>query len=456
MNVHFLGVGGISMRGLAQYYAYQGHEVSGCDVTELDLSGVKTTTGHDPSHIRHCDLLVYSSAVKEGSPGHAELVAAQRAGLQVLKRAEVIGQITRERPTITVSGMHGKSTTTGMVAHILAETNQDPLVMIGAPLSQSDNRTYRVGSGPFVLEADEFDRSFLSFTPAVAIITNIEAEHLDYYTGGISEIIDTFAAFMRQVPSSGTLIVYGDDDHIQMALQQANISSDVTVITYGFGKNVDYQIIKSLFGAQKNQFILRCPDGTNVDIKLSLPGKHNQANATAALLAAATKGVSLAAGALALRKFRGVGQRFEYLSERDGVTYVADYAHHPTEVAATIAAARSWYPGHPIFVVFQPHQYSRTKLLFNDFVEALSAADQVLVTDIFAVTGRDEERSVSANDLVGSLNKQRVQLAEYVAVTELPSRVTQIAQAGDIVLFLGAGQDITRIAQSFRDESLNV
>lgn len=450
MKIHFLGVGGISMQGLAQYSAYQGHDVSGCDLASLDLPGVSTVVGHDPSHIEGCDLLVYSSAVKAGSPGYAELAAAEQGGVQILKRAELIGQLTRERPTITVSGMHGKSTTTGMVAHILTQTQHDPLVMIGAPITQDDRRTYRVGRGPLVLEADEFDRSFLAFTPKTAIITNIEAEHLDYYTGGLPEIIETFSQFMSRVSVGGTLIVFGDDVQVRTALSQADLASGVKVVTYGFGPEVDYQISESVFGSQTNRFTLRAPDGSVVPVTLSLPGKHNQANATAALLASYFEGVDLLDGARVLADFTGVGQRFELLSTQGGVTYVADYAHHPTEVAATIAAARAWYPDQKIVVVFQPHQYSRTKLLFTDFIQALATADQAIVTDIFAVAGRDEKQTIAAEDLVASVNQQRPGLARYCPVADLAHQITAGVKAGDVVLLLGAGRDITRISQTYR------
>lgn len=447
MNIHLIGVGGISMRSLALYYETLGHSVSGCDLHAIELLGVHTVAGHDPSHVTDADLVVYTSAVTEQSAAWPEISEADKRGIRSVKRAEAIGEITRERATITVSGMHGKSTTSGMVAHILKKVGRDPLVMVGATLPILDNQTFVLGTGPFVLEADEFDRSFLSFTPTTAVITNIEAEHLDYYTGGLPEIMDTFRAFLARIRPGGRVIGFSDLDTVREVLGELRPEQ---VITYGRDDRATYQICNDQSRAGRTIFSVRGPDHQIHEIHLRVPGSHNQENAVGALLACLEFGVPLSEGIAALSDFTGVGQRFEVISERAGVTYIADYAHHPTEVAATVRAARSWYPDRRIVVVFQPHQYSRTKLLFDDFVRALGGADLALVTDIFAVPGRDEERAVTAAQLVDALAARGKGKAYYIPVSDLPVQLESHARAGDVILLMGAGRDITRLVNEYR------
>lgn len=463
MRIHMVGVGGISMRALARYLVDAGHTVSGCDVNSLTLLrypedpqqvevrrllGFPIDLGHDANHIVNVDRVIINSAITESHPGWVEVVAAKKHGIPVLKRAQQIGEITRGRPTIALSGTHGKTTTTGMLAHILLKAQQDPFVMIGARVTAYGGQSYRAGAGPLVLEADEFDRSFFEFSPQVAVLTNIEADHLDYYTGGIAEIIETFAQFLLRVRAGGTVILHGDDERIREAYASVKDQLiDRTIVWYGrTGSNLDYRIeAVEAQGAQQNAFRITTKTDV-VTCSLAIPGNFNQDNATAVIAAANVFGVPTEAAVAALADYTGVDMRFEQLYDQDGLTIVSDYGHHPTEVQVTCDAAKAWFAGRPLTLVFQPHQYARTKLLFPQFVDALMHADHVVVTDIYGVAGREEQAAVSSQQLVEALQARGSQAA-YVPLANLAETLMAATTKPGVYLLMGAGLDIRLVAE---------
>ncbi len=455
MKIHMIGIGGSSMRGLAQYLERCGHQVTGCDEVPVTIDETEIFLGHDPAHIDGSyDRVIYSSAVSPSAPAWPELEAAKALGIESMRRAKAIGEITRERTTITVSGAHGKSTTTGLIAHVLIELGLDPLMMLGAPLpelgGQSDEwgngSAFRWGDGPFVLEADEFDRSFYEFTPDIAVITNIEAEHLDYFTGGLPEIIETFATFLGGLKPNGTVIYSGDDANVVAAIDQLKAHRpDLTYRSYGRDAQSDYLIIAAELRAASNRFAVRETAGTQTIINLQIPGAHNQLNATAVFAVCRALGHEPQTIPTGLATFKGVGRRFDLLFEAEGEKFIFDYGHHPTELTVTLAAARAWYPDEHIRIIFQPHQYARTQLLFADFVAALGAADEVVVTDIYGVAGREEETTVSAASLAEAIHEQAHIGAEYVSLLALEDWIVAHPCPG-VTLLMGAGRDIRVIA----------
>lgn len=447
-RVHLVAIGGISMRALAMYLQEQGFKVSGCDVAPFDLPGVPVARGHDPAHLRDIDEVIINSAITPSAPGWVEVVEAQRRRLPVRKRAAVLGELTEGQQTITVAGTHGKSTTTGMVAQILTKAGVDPRVFIGTTVALYGGMSYRPGHGPLVMEADEFDRSFLSFASDVAVITNIEADHLDYYSGGLPEITAAFGDFLAKRKTEARVIVPSQDTAVWQAVSAAGVAKE-KVITYGLDPGADYQVTDAATpGKQNNHFTIRTPDGPFA-IDLPLPGRHNQLNSAAAFACARTLDILPEAAQAALADFRGLSRRFEILVDQPGFTLITDYGHHPTELAATIAAARQWYPKRRLVAVFQPHQHSRTRLFMREFADALSRADQAVVTDVYAVAGREEEHLVRVENLAARIRTLADAPGIYLPLAELTGSLGERLLPGDLVLFLGAGPDIDQAARLF-------
>lgn len=457
MKIHMIGIGGTSMRGLAQYLVRAGHEVSGCDAVPVMIDEIPIALGHDPAHIDQTfDRVIFSSAVSPSAPAWPELQAAKTLKIEAVRRARAIGEITRGRQTLTISGAHGKSTTTGMLVHCFIELDRDPLMMLGAPLpelgGQSDEwgkgSAFRWGDGPFVLEADEYDRSFYEFVPDIAILTNIEAEHLDYFTGGLPEIIETFATFAAGSKPNATVLYCVDDSNVLAAVSQVRTKrSDLRFVSYGRATDSDYAVVSHELEAGQNIFTVKDPAGRTHEIRLAIPGAHNQLNAAAVFAASRILGLASPDIVRALGSFSGVGRRFDLLLDRGGEKVVFDYGHHPTELRVTIEAARAWYQGEPIRVIFQPHQYARTKLLFDDFVDALALADDVVVTDIYGVAGREEQTDVSAQGLASAIVARSGITARYVALPALERWIADNHWAG-VTFLMGAGRDIRVLAQT--------
>jgi UDP-N-acetylmuramate--alanine ligase len=435
-SVHMIGIGGAGMSGIARLLVARGLKVSGSDLKDskglqaLRAEGVCVWVGHDAAHVADPDVVVVSTAIPERNP---ELAAARTRGLRVLARAQALAALGRGRDTFAVAGTHGKTTTTSMLAVILGRAGLDPSFVVGGDLNEIGSGSRHGGGPAFVAEADESDGSFLLLTPRVAIVTNVEEDHLDFY-GDLANIEAAFSAFMTR---ADRVIACGDDPGVRACL-----ATD-TAITYGFGENND-----AVIGAlDPNKIPARATiamnDGRHVDLALLVPGRHNLLNATAALLAAVEAGVAEEVAAEALATFSGVRRRMDERGMARGTRFVDDYAHHPTEIAATLDAVSS---DGRVIAVFQPHRYTRTQALWERFGASLAAADLVVVTDVYAA-GESPIPGVSGKLVADAAEATR----GGGGVRYLPKRSDLVAflaeevRPGDLVLTLGAG-DITMVS----------
>lgn len=411
MNYHLIGISGSAMSGLAELLRAQGHLVTGSDLA---------TTGHDPENIAHAERVVYTPAVREGSPGWVELAAARDRGIPAVRADELLGEFTADAMLVAVSGSHGKSSTTALLATILEEAGKDPTVLLGAPVAQWSGANYRIGNPAlWVLEADDYDRKFLTLRPDVAVITNIDREHLDIYRD-LADIHDAFRRFVAQIKNGGTLILH--EDHSLDVLVSA-VADTVRVIRYGAA---DAQAIPAL----------------------QTLGEHFRHNAAGAVAAAEVVGVQRTTALAALKHFKGVGRRIEYIGERNGVAVYDDYGHHPTEIKATLAALRARYPDRRLVVAFQGHQHSRVHALFDDFSHAFANADRVLLVDVYAVPGRDEAEHVAGDDLAGAISKSGTNVRYVGSLDDLLPLLDEELRAGDVLLTMGATR-ITTIGRKW-------
>lgn len=461
-TAHFVGIGGVGMSWLARLLLAQGWRVTGSDAAEgplvpkLRAEGALVAIGHRAENVpADAELVVYTAAVRADNP---ELTAARARGIRTVKRAEYLGELAQGRRTVAIAGTHGKTTTTAMAGIALAAAGLNPTVMVGGEVPEFGS-TLRVGSGdPLVVEADEFDGSFLHLCPTVAVVTNVEPEHLDFY-GSFQRVVEAFGAFLASVPAGGHAVVCLDDPVLaglqstralgpssklnpEYGLAGGTLSATIlrtsSLITYGFHPAAHWRPEDVRLNPHGGFSFTALHHGRPAcTLSLAVPGRHNVANALGALAAAAALGAEPAAAAPALSAFRGVDRRFQVLGEAAGVTVVDDYGHHPTEVRATLAAARVRYGGRRIWCVFQPHTYSRTKLLLAGFRDAFGDADVVTVTDVYAAREDPADWDVSGADLAAGLNHKDVRFAPTLEAAA--SAVLAGVRAGDVVLVMGAG-----------------
>jgi UDP-N-acetylmuramate--alanine ligase len=433
---HLVGIGGIGMSAIARVLHGWGYRVSGSDqhasaLTEaLKGEGMTIYTGHHADHVSDADFLVVSSAVPHDNP---EIREARRRGLPVVGREHFLAELTAGKTTIAVAGTHGKTTISAMIAWILIQADYDPTFVVGGVLQ--DLRTNaRAGQGPyFVIEADEYDRAFLGLRPAVAVIAALEHDHPDCYPT-FEEMREAFTDFINQMAPEGLLIVCGEDAQLR-SLAESRSKAGGRIETYGVNQQWDWQAKGVQLGNSAGFEVWH--GGRQQGLcALQVPGRHNVLNALAALAATVELGVGFGTAAAALTRFRGTARRFEIKGQAAGVTVVDDYAHHPTEIEATLAAARLKYPGRPVWAVFQPHTYSRTAALLDDFASAFAEADHMVVTEIYAARENDT-LGVSGADIVARSGHSDARYVETLAdaVKTLLERV----QPGDIVITLGAG-----------------
>ena len=442
-TVHLIGVGGVGMSGLARLLLAAGHRVTGSDRSEsatleaLRALGARVWAGHDGTRIGRPDLVAASTAIRATNP---ELVAARLLDIPVLGRAQLLALLMAGRTGIAVAGTHGKTTTTGMVVAILEAAGLDPSFAVGGDFKASGVNA-AAGAGPhFVAEADESDGSFLELAPTVAVVTNVEADHLDHW-GDLASVQGAFRSFVGRLPADGTAVLCADD---QGALDLAEAAA-CQVVTYGFAAAADVRGEVLAIDGGGARFAVVAGGESLGEVALVVPGRHNVQNALGAIAAALAVGAPFAAAVAGLAGFTGAARRFHLRAEAGGVTVVDDYAHHPTEVAASLAAARlgGWKR---VVVVFQPHLYSRTRLFAADFGRALAAADLVVVTDVYAAR-EDPEPGVDGALVAGAAKRARPDLDCVYEPdrTALAPRVAALVQPGDLVLTLGAG-DITDLA----------
>lgn len=450
-HVHFVGIGGAGMSGIAEVLLDYEVKVSGCDrsrseaVTRLEKLGVEVMIGHSADHLDGVDLVVKSSAIPDHNP---EIQAARKRGITVVRRAEMLGELMRLKYGIAVAGTHGKTTTTSLIGTLLTETGLDPTVIVGGRMRVSGTGA-RVGKSEYlVAEADEFDRSFLRLMPVLAVITTIDVDHLDTYAD-LDAIRQAFFDFADRVPFFGQIIVCLDDQNIQQLLPSLALSH--RVVTYGMSPQADLTARDVEPTESGCRFSVVAGDEEIGVIEVPMPGRHNVQNTLAAVAVGRAVGIPFEKIAAALASFGGVHRRFERLGTWNGASVVDDYAHHPTEVAATLQAARQAFPKGRIHAVFQPHLFSRTRDLCDDFGRALLAADEAVVTSIYASREQPIE-GVSGEDVVRSARQSGHRRVEYCA--EWSSDVSKVLERrveegrlgpGDVILTLGAG-DIYRLA----------
>jgi UDP-N-acetylmuramate--alanine ligase len=440
-HLHFVGVGGIGMSGMAELLVNLGYRVSGSDARGSELTdrlaglGVEVSLGHRPDHVGDADVVVVSSAIAADNP---EVLEARARHVPVIPRAEMLAELMRLRVGIAVAGAHGKTTTTSMVALMLERAGLDPTAVIGGRLSAFGSNA-RLGRGPYiVVEADESDQSFLKLSPAIAIVTNIDREHIDAY-GSFERLVEAFRQFADRVPFYGAVVACLDDDSVRALLPQFARRT----MTYGFAPDADVRGIDPATDGVSGRCLVRyrvrgVPAGVGEgEVRLAVPGRHNLQNALAAVAVGIELGVPFAQVQEALAGFRGVERRYQVRGEGRGVRVVDDYAHHPTEIAAVLAAARAGKPTR-LIAVFQPHRYSRTRDLLAEFGPALSAADIVVLTDIYAA-GEAPLSGVTIERLAEVVRPAVAELHVVGRLEDVSDAVRRLARPGDLVLTLGAG-----------------
>ncbi len=469
------------MSGLAEVVHARGFSVSGSDLVAsentrlLEVRGIPLAIGHAADHIRGADLVVYSSAVNPDT--NPETLEARRRGIPLLRRAELLAHVTRLGKSLAIAGTHGKTTTTSLCGLVLIAGGYDPTVIVGGRLRDFGGSNARLGKGEwFVVEADEYDRSFLQLTPSVAVITNIEPEHLDVY-GTYDALEHAFDAFARNVSLLGAVIVYGED----LGCQRLATRLPHRVVTYGFNAHCTIRATDIQWTEAGSTFRVHHSGQSLGRLRLNIPGEHNVANALAAVAVGCELNIPFSVIADALAEFRGVIRRFQILGVRKGVTVVDDYAHHPTEVRATLHAARHRFPGRRIVAVFQPHTYTRTRDFAAAFADALTAADVAIVTDVYPAretpidgidghviiryarahaTHMDIEGNATCNqaDELVTLHTEHVSERQhepqfFYAPTfdEVHNRLDTLLEPGDVLLTMGAG-NIVRVAEKFVQE----
>ena len=446
-QIHFVGIGGSGMSGIAEVLLNLGYRISGSDLADSAVTqrlaelGAKISIGHHAEHVAGADAIVISTAVANNNP---EVIAARQARIPVVPRAVMLAELMRLKRGIAVAGTHGKTTTTSLVASILAAGGLDPTFVIGGRLN-SAGANARLGQGDFiVVEADESDASFLNLLPVMAIITNIDADHMDTYGHDVARLKSAFVEFTQRLPFYGSAIVCSDDVNVREIMPF--ISRPIT--TYGI--NEEAQVSASNVRAKGTRMLFDVKRKTRdaelpvLHVELNLPGLHNVRNALAAIAVATELGVSDAAICQALEGFRGVGRRFtqagDFKADQGGTfTVIDDYGHHPVEMAATLSAARGAWPDRRIVLAFQPHRYTRTRDCFEDFVQVLSQADAVLLTEVYAA---GEAPLVAAD---GRALARGVRVAGKVEplfvedVAGMPAAIKSFAKDGDVVIVMGAG-----------------
>jgi UDP-N-acetylmuramate--alanine ligase len=441
-QIHFIGIGGAGMGGIAEVLLNEGYKISGSDINEnavvkrLVSKGAVVHIGHDEKNIEGASVIVVSTAIDTQNP---EIAAAQRLRIPVVRRAEMLAELMRFRHGIAIAGTHGKTTTTSLIASIMAEGQFDPTFVIGGLLNSAGTNA-RLGSSRYlVAEADESDASFLHLQPMVAVVTNIDEDHMETYEGDFDKLKDTYIEFLHNLPFYGLAVMCIDNPVIRELLPRIGRQ----VITYGFSDDADIRATHYRQQAGQSHFIVETDNDESISLTVNLPGQHNVLNALAAIAVAREEGVSNEAIVKALGEFEGIGRRFEQLANlttKNGeMVLVDDYGHHPTEVQATIKAMRNGWPEKRLVMVFQPHRYTRTRDLYEDFVEVLSEVDSLFLLDVYAA-GEAAISTADSKSLARSIRQRGQVEPVYVSdIEKLPELLAVQLQDGDMVITQGAG-----------------
>ena len=437
-KIHFVGIGGIGMSGIAEVLLNLGYKVSGSDLRESDTTerlrelGGEICIGHDAKNLTNVDVVVTSTAVQTDNP---EVIEARKRMVPVIPRAEMLAELMRMKYGIAIAGTHGKTTTTSMVATVLTHAGIDPTIVIGGKLNTLGSNA-KLGRGDFlVAEADESDGSFLKLSPSIAVVTNIDADHLDYYSGGLEEIKDTFVEFINKIPFYGLAILCLEDRNIAECIPRIR----KRFMTYGLSSQADLRATHVKLDGFNTSFTAHYKGYRLGDISFKMPGAHNVLNALACTAVALELDVPFDKIQEGFAQFGGVGRRFTVKGEKNGIMVVDDYGHHPAEIRATLSAARNGWPERRLVVAFQPHRYSRTKELFNEFVTCFYDADLLVLTDIYAASEQPIP-GVSAERLAEEIRRHGQRDVTYIADRLiLPDHLANVVKEGDIVITLGAG-----------------
>lgn len=442
-NIHFVGIGGSGMSGIAELLQNLGYTVSGSDLADnaatrrLASLGVRVAQGHAAEHIAGADAIVTSTAVKDDNP---EVAAARERRIPIVPRAMMLAELMRLKSGIAIAGTHGKTTTTSLVASVLAQGGLDPTFVIGGRLT-SAGANAKLGAGDFiVVEADESDASFLNLSPVIEVITNIDADHMETYGHDFNRLKQTFVEFTQRLPFYGVAVLCIDDANVRAIMPQ--VSKPIT--TYGFHEEAQVRAVDAEAVDGLMRFTVLQDGHAPLPISLNQPGMHNVQNACAAIAIARELGVADAATQKALAEFHGVGRRFTRYGEialptAGSFALVDDYGHHPVETAATIAAARGAYPGRRLVLAFQPHRYTRTRDLFEDFVRVLSTVDVLVLAEVYAA-GEAPIVAADGRSLAHALRVQgKVEPVFVEHIEEMPATVLNLVRDGDVVITMGAG-----------------
>lgn len=445
-HIHFVGIGGVGMNGIAEVLLNLGYQVSGSDLADnaatqrLKKLGATVYVGHAESHLVHADAVVVSTAVSSDNP---EVLAARARHIPVVPRAVMLAELMRLKQGIAVAGTHGKTTTTSLTASVLAKGGLDPTFVIGGKLNSSGTNA-KLGSGDYiVVEADESDASFLHLHPILAVVTNIDADHMETYGHDFARLQQAFVDFIEHLPFYGRAMLCVDDVHVREIMPR--ISKPIT--TYGLSEDAQIRAVNVRHQDGKMRFTALCRHNTiplDLEITLNLPGIHNVLNSLAAIAVALEVGVEGSAIAAALSEFEGVGRRFQRYGEiplatGGSFTLLDDYGHHPVEMAATLSAVRGAFPGRRLVLAFQPHRYTRTRDLFEDFVKIMGGVDALLLAEIYAA-GETPIVAADGRALMRALRVAGHTEAVFVEnIQDMPQSIMQIAQAGDVVITMGAG-----------------
>ena len=443
-NIHFIGIGGAGMSALAYVLIKRGYDVSGADLNAGHMSahlaeeGAMVYMGHDACQVDDADAVVVSTAIHANNP---ELVAAKAKGLPVLHRSDVLAALLNNAKGVAVAGAHGKTTTSAMISCIAAESGIDPTIVIGGEVTSLGGNA-RNGAGPYVVaEADESDGSFLKFYPHLAVVTNIEDDHLDHY-GTEENIYKAFKQFLGNITEGGKAILCADNAKVRRLAQE----TDKTVLTYGIeGEDADFVAKNITYGVNGTTYDLYCHNELLTQVHFIVPGRHNVLNSMGAFVAAREMGIAMEKILASLAKFGGAKRRFETKGKIEGVWIVDDYAHHPTEIGVTLKAARQTQPKR-LLCVFQPHRYTRTQLLFDEFCASFVGCDELIIVDIYAA-GEDPIEGVSSAKLAEGIHAATGQKVQYIPRLAKAEEYLQAqAQAGDLIMTIGAG-DVFKIGE---------
>ena len=448
-RVHFVGIGGYGMSAIARVLLDLGYQVSGSDVAENALvknlmeRGAEVSIGHSAEHVHGADIVVYSSSI---SPDNVERVAAKEQGIEVLHRSQMLARLLNDKKGIAVAGAHGKTTTSSMVAQTLELCGVDPTYIIGGEIVALKGNAKAGRSDYVVAEADESDGSFLEYYPHLAVVTNIEADHLENYGGDFENLKKAYRSFLNQVRPDGAAVLFWDDGYVREMADDVN----GRIITYAIERDADYRAVNIRENLRQIQFTVVRGEEVLGDVLLNIPGRHNVANALAAVIVCLEAGVPFEQIVKALFCFQGAKRRFQVIGEEQDILIVDDYAHHPTEIQATLKGAKAL--DRRMVVVFQPQRYSRTHLLMNEFSQAFYDADEVIINTIYAPPGEQPIPGVTAERLAELIKQNSNANTRFLATKEeVVEYLVQHLKPNDLVMTMGAG-DIWRVAHMLKDE----